>query len=991
MGAYRTPIIDKLKTDSASFYTFGSSIEDIGLNINERNNKVALSHYVLLNIPYITNEYGGTGVFSINNFIEDKTTREKLISEDKNYVFPKILQNYALNFETVLRNKGTYDFSAAQSVSEKIFWKTLQKSGALHLQKFVDEDGNTYYHEDFSNPDSMIIKGFGQIATSSQTSNTYNMNNETYIMIPSSYGQMKYYMTEYFDINYVKNSKYTPSSITCLEGFSENPNPNTDFPIFENKENSIYTTNNSFDGVQMEFDIEDIKKHLISENTGIKQEDNISYDNLAYDSSLCLNSKYPFNTILVYYTIYDTNGSSIATNLFGAMVLNSLKEETSVDSSVFPIPYSINFNNGYPTENTLSPVENTTIDSNAQLYGRNTVKINVSADSSINIYFVESKNSAKELEVYFSTDSSSLIKFQFIDGAKTLSDVFSLNSTDDNLNIENILGDDNKTIFYKISYTDDSFITNFGIKFINPSSDKSININLSEISKKEINPSTIIEDNHYYSIPSYLKTQTKDGTFGSEYSFRLNIQTASIYDKNSDIIDYSSGNSTVLDDFNGVLSNLRVAIDVLKSNSVVQAKLYNDFQTTKYTALNAVSKVDLLEKDVNNLIHGNIREISADTIDSNEITTGSINGDFSIKDASGSLVGEISDGSVWFNKLNISDFSSNNISLADIHIGNYGLNIYQNEKNILSINSNGEIICDISNKLKGINSDSNTLYLGNDDIPYVTVNGALYVRDGLNLNGVINSAANINTSATVFAQKEISTNGNINCDSSINCKGNIKCVGNITCDGNVSAKNICTKSGDVETLIAKVSALQEALNNMSVKFKKKVYWDKNSSILILEDVFLQNIVDGLYNYLNNDTTEDESLIDSLLSLSGAYIIPSLDESVINTEGFNAHKLHLKPWQIVFYDYLTECNETNEYIGGTSQPYFIILLQSDTLELINTIDDNGAFKDYTRIELRISTIPYNEAWYGKYAYWGYMDEHDTEGEEIKSHEWCYKTR
>lgn len=988
MGAYRTPIIDKLKTDSASFYTFGSAIEDIGLNINERNNKVALSHYVLLNIPYITNEYGGTGVFSINNFIEDKTTREKLISEDKNYVFPKILQNYALNFETVLRNKGTYDFSAAQSVSEKIFWKTLQKSGALHLQKFVDEDGNIYYHEDFSNPDSMVIKGFGQIATSSQTSNTYNMNNETYIMIPSSYGQMKYYMTENFDINYVKNSKYTPSSITCLEGFSENPNPNTDFPIFENKENGIYTTNDSFDGVQMEFDIEDIKKHLISENTGIKQEDNISYDNLAYDSSLCLNSKYSFNTILVYYTIYDTNGSSVATNLFGAMVLNSLKEETTTDSSVFPIPYSINFNNGYPANDTLSPIENTYIDSNTQLYGSNTAKFNIPANSSADIYFIKDKNSAKELEIYFSTDGSSLIKFQFIDGTKTLSDIFSLNSTDDNLTIENILGDDNKTIFYKISYTNDSFITNFGIKFINSSSDKSININLSEISKKEINPSTIIEDNHYYSIPSYLKTQTKDGTFGSEYSFRLNIQTASIYDKNSDIIDYSSGNSTVLDDFNGVLSNLRVAIEVLKSNSVVQAKLYNDFQTTKYTALNAVSKVDTLEKDVNNLMHGNVREISSDTIDTNEITTESLNGNFTINDASGTLIGKVSDGSIWFNKINISEFTSNDISLADIHIGNYGLNIYQNEKNILSINSNGEIICDISNKLKGINSDSNTLYLGNDDIKYVTINGALYIRDGLNLNGIINSASSINTSETLFAQKEINTDGNINCDNSIKCKGNIKCEGNIVCDGSVSAKNIYTNSGDVETLIAQVSELQEVINNMSANLKKKVYWSEDDSMFKLEDEFLQNIVNDLYEYLTNDTTEDESTIKPLLSLSGAYIIPSLEGSNMKT-GYCNNMLHFKPWQILFYDTLTNYEGMDDgYINGMSQPYFIIVLQNDVLELINTIDNNGQFSDYTRIEIRISTYNNNGTWYGKYAYWGYIDNDDTEGTEVTSYEWIY---
>ena len=46
----RTPII-KPRTQGGTFYTFGSAMEDIGLNLNSSSNKVELSHYVLLDIP----------------------------------------------------------------------------------------------------------------------------------------------------------------------------------------------------------------------------------------------------------------------------------------------------------------------------------------------------------------------------------------------------------------------------------------------------------------------------------------------------------------------------------------------------------------------------------------------------------------------------------------------------------------------------------------------------------------------------------------------------------------------------------------------------------------------------------------------------------------------------------------------------------------------------------------------------------------------------
>ncbi len=686
MGAYRTPIIDKLKTDSASFYTFGSAVEDIGLNINERNNKVALTHYVLLNIPYIAHENGGTGVFSINNFIKDSTKREKLISAGENYIFPKIMQNYALNFETVLRNKGTYDYSAAQTVSEKIFWKMLQKSGALRLQKYTDNNDNVYYHEDFSDPDSMVIKGFGQIATSSQTSNTYNMNNETYILIPSSYGQMKYYMSDAFDVNYTKNTSYAPSSTTNLEGFTKNED--TDFPILD--DDSFYKTDDSFTGVQMEFDIEDIKTHLAYENN-VSALDNISYDNLAYDSSLCLASKYSFNTILVYYTIYDTNGNTIATNLFGVMVLDSLKKVSSSTEENISVPFSIDFSNGYPK--TVLPDDNTASpNSKIKISGKATTSIEIpkkesSTSSSKNVYFTKGQY-AKEISALFSVKHSETTSIQFIsETTAIIENKISLDSVStENYSITEITGDDGSHIFYKVKYNDGNYHANIGIRFLNDSNKYEEEIYLAELTQNYIDT----ESQDYY-IPSYLKTKTTEGSFGSEYSFRLNIQTASIYDKNDTIIDYSSGNMTVLDDFNGVLSNLRIAIEVLKSNSVVQAQLYNDFQTTKLTALNASSKVDTLEKDVNNLLHGNVREISADSVNTNTLSVGKIKGDVEFVDASGNTIGNISNDTLSFNNITTDNFAPSSLSLSEIKMDNEGFDITLNGNSVFSINSNGEM------------------------------------------------------------------------------------------------------------------------------------------------------------------------------------------------------------------------------------------------------------------------------------------------------------
>ena len=105
-----TPLI-KPRTQGGTFYTFSSALEDVGLNINELKNKVELSHYVLLDIP------------------EFRTAQNSSDFGDKNvgdYTFAQLFQNYVLNFETLLRNKDTYNFAESLTVSERVFWNFMR-------------------------------------------------------------------------------------------------------------------------------------------------------------------------------------------------------------------------------------------------------------------------------------------------------------------------------------------------------------------------------------------------------------------------------------------------------------------------------------------------------------------------------------------------------------------------------------------------------------------------------------------------------------------------------------------------------------------------------------------------------------------------------------------------------------------------------------------------------------------------------------------------
>ena len=493
MGLNRTPIISQQRLNCATFYTFPSAMEDIGLNINERNNKVSLSHYVVLNIPKIQLSSASGSMDEMNSNlirmwkVADGTAIGGLSTDtvDINSWLPAALQNYAMNFETNLRNQSSYDFSSSKSVTERVFWKMMQKVGALHLKEFK-KDNLTYYCEADSDVTNHIIKGFGYITASSQSSKAHTIDTETYIMIPSSYGQMQYIMKEAEDNNYVIGKSYTSTNPEGTrnhleghvgdneyqEGFRQAFYDNyldTQYDVVKQHitDDVAYNAGDYInDALEMDFDINDLK-------TVIADGKNITYDDLAILPQYRKAAQYDFNAILVYYTISDSVGNNIATNLYGIIVLDSAQSE------------------------------------------------------------------------------------------------------------------DGKTIISEIG--------------------------------KDIAPYTPM------TIKSYTKTSSSGAQFGSSYSIRLDIQTASIYDNTNNIItDISTAESSTLTDFNEVVSNLNDCVKIMRSNAVAVSNMNLVVQSTKQLVADTSASVKSLGQTVNDILHGNIRDISANDVSATSIHVGEI-------------------------------------------------------------------------------------------------------------------------------------------------------------------------------------------------------------------------------------------------------------------------------------------------------------------------------------------------------------------------------
>lgn len=347
----RTPLLRPLRDNGATLYVFPSANEDIGLNLNSRATGVAMSHYALLNLPVM---FGNT----------DPKSESIAIATD--------LQNYMMNLECTLLNQNSYNYQEYHTVTERAFFHWLKsietrfklnqeeqtetvnseqqlQNRILNLKRKQDSN-DAYYKEDKDNK-HRIVQCFGAIDAGNSLSTEFGMFNETYVNIPTSYGNGPVFFKQVQDsaeTNYIYGKTYNAGDSEHLQGRKNNVDTlkilSDVKPRYDNDNGTSYILNDAYEIVK---DINEIQ----SACRAFTNDKNIqinSYDDVNIDQKTQFSGKYcditsnpcefGFNAILLYYSVYDQNDTTktaYAINLFGIVFLDS---PSSVQNGQAKIP-----------------------------------------------------------------------------------------------------------------------------------------------------------------------------------------------------------------------------------------------------------------------------------------------------------------------------------------------------------------------------------------------------------------------------------------------------------------------------------------------------------------------------------------------------------------------------------------------------------------------------------------------------------------------------
>lgn len=617
-----TPLVRPLRLNSGTLYVFPSAGEDIGLNLNARDNHVALTYYALLDIPDADSGISTWTGDASSDILPDTNRLNifNIISEANNYAsntnvysdngstsgdslssvkLAASLQNYMFNFETVLMNDPNYDYSYAATVSEHVFWKWLKETGAFRLQYATeDSDSSThiYYNDrpvfeeekenDVSTGYSRVVKSIGLISAMNSVSNESGMFNETYVSIPSSFGETECFFIQNPDDNYKLSHIYTGNSDIYLEGRDS-----------ESNGAAIYT------GMNIPF---------------------YDYENDAQeDASICIVS---VDSSSLYSNVWEKNSSDFVLKGFSNAYVTDPEITKYNESSFGSLNNTIQIQN--KIDNTYSEFKRTRPDS---------LSLVLDFDLISNIW--ESKNSEKAARIAnydsISTDSSLCYTY----------------NGSNNFNF-------NAVLLYYTVYDKDStkaLATNlFGILFLNGPHNTT----------SDSGTGTMLA----FSIPSFEKRKSSGSDsvneFGSGYAFRVNIKSSDIFD-NSDafVNDNTTSDSLYSKDFSNVIGNLNKSVSILTRQTSLISSIQTGYLNVMSLFGELKSKITVLSGQMNQLLQNR-----SDSIDASYIS--SIRQDTSILDASVINAGNVNATTLDVSVLNVSGnkqftFDYANIGLID--------------------------------------------------------------------------------------------------------------------------------------------------------------------------------------------------------------------------------------------------------------------------------------------------------------------------------------
>ena len=448
-----TPLLRSLRTQGGTIFVFNSSANDIAKTFSDDNFRFTFSKFAALDLPSVDipnngsnnivwqslgNRQNTTPFGSFNTNVLDDMING---NQQENTYIANSFQNYVLNWENIVLNKtnsngNLYDSSNYQSVTERLFWKWVADIGAIRFENATDVDATVpnLFVEEAQNTNNTsintynrVVKYLGDIDLINNVNRGGEAYTQVYLHIPTEHGSTPTVLFNTIsDNNYEPSVQWYGTNGDDIEGRTAPADPRMSIKAyFPDTINDFYTTENTF-GAVTNTTIEASNslagtspyRVLLSDMDGaVIDWTNSKYTKIANNTSVQTISElnataeaddFSFNTVLIYYDIYDQSDSSLSKrNLYGVLFLDDFTDSISSGAKLKSFskykPNNVTKLNG----NAYSLKTNIKFDTSAD---------NVGVERSINEYSTFSMDLFSDAMVQLQDATETFIKQQLVIG-----------------------------------------------------------------------------------------------------------------------------------------------------------------------------------------------------------------------------------------------------------------------------------------------------------------------------------------------------------------------------------------------------------------------------------------------------------------------------------------------------------------------------------------------------------------------------------------------
>jgi hypothetical protein len=347
-----TPLIRIPQEQGGTMYAFANAARDLTRAYYNPDINFEFSKFALLDLPVYADsiqsdpnnpEYVGPNYIEYNRLFEGgggenaSSYDDTLHDGNGNVHFAQTFQSYALNLENMLLNPESnddFDDVLFQSDAEKIFFKYLYHINAFRVRTATSQEVSTGYSRMIELDDSLqsgseyskVIKYIGNIDVTNDKNYKGQQYNEIFVNVPSSVGYTPEVLLTSSPFN-TNNIKFTPGEALSGRSIDDiHPDPYLNLETYTDQDDGTYNTNvNEIPGFGIDFNSSAYSK-IINDP---KLNTILDYSQRGGD--------FRFNAILVYYDLYSkSNIGNKATNLYGVILLDNWKEDTTNDGWYIP-------------------------------------------------------------------------------------------------------------------------------------------------------------------------------------------------------------------------------------------------------------------------------------------------------------------------------------------------------------------------------------------------------------------------------------------------------------------------------------------------------------------------------------------------------------------------------------------------------------------------------------------------------------------------------